>query len=431
MKAARRHGARRPAWLPVALWLFASLLMVLAGLVAWLNLRGESSIEATEVDLRNAAVIERGAYLARAGNCVGCHTATGGATLAGGRAVGTPFGVVVAPNITPDASTGIGHWTSADFWRAMHHGRSKDGRLLYPAFPYPSFTKVTREDADAIYAYLMSMPAVDQPRPPHGLRFPYNTQAALALWRALYFRPGALPPAAGRSDAWQRGRYLVQGLGHCAACHSARNALGGTSLNAEFAGGLMPDASWYAPSLASPREGGLQRWPRHDVVALLQTGVAPGASVAGPMAEVVFSSTQYLTAPDLDAMAQYLSTIDVREAPEPEPRRAGSDQLARGAEVYRQHCAACHGRAGEGAAGLYPALAGNRAVVLPPPHNVVQMIRHGGFAPTTAGNPRPFGMPPYGQLLSNEEIADVATFVRQSWGNDAGAVSPLDVLRLE
>lgn len=405
--------------------------VLLAGLVAWLNVRGESAIEASVVDLGDAALIERGAYLARAGNCMGCHTVTGGASFAGGRAVDTPFGAVMAPNITPDIKTGIGHWSSADFWRAMHHGRSQDGRLLYPAFPYPSFTHVTRADSDALFAYLRSMPAVSQANLPHRLAFPYNTQAALAVWRALYFSPGELTPEPQRGADWNRGRYLVQGLGHCAACHSGRNALGGTSLNTEFAGGLMPDATWYAPSLASPHEAGVQRWPREDVVRLLQTGVAPGASVSGPMAEVVFSSTQYLSATDLGAMAQYLATIPIREAEAPEPQRPEVGVLTRGAKVYGQQCASCHGEAGRGVAGLYPALAGNRAVVLATTNNVVQMIRHGGFAPTTAGNPRPFGMPPYGQALNDQEIAAVATFIRQSWGHAANPVSPLDVLRVK
>jgi mono/diheme cytochrome c family protein len=180
---------------------------------------------------------------------------------------------------------------------------------LYPAFPYPSFTQVSREDSDALYAYLRSVPAVEKSNAPHALRFPYSTQAALAVWRALYFRPGAFEPDAGQSTDWNRGKYLTHGLGHCAACHSDRNVFGGTRVNAEFAGGLMPDASWYAPSLASPNEAGVQRWSRDQVVRLLKDGVSAHASVSGPMAEVVFTSTQYLTDQDLDAMARYLASI--------------------------------------------------------------------------------------------------------------------------
>lgn len=425
MSVVRRRGLR------VALALLV-LLVLLGALVWWLNVRGESSIKDSPSTVpAAAAIVERGAYLARAGNCMGCHTVIGGASFAGGRGIDTPFGVVVAPNITPDVKSGLGNWTSSEFWRAMHHGRSKDGRLLYPAFPYPSFTHVTREDSDALFAYLRSVPAVERANDPHGLRFPYNSQAALAVWRALYFRPGDFKAEPGQNADWNRGKYLVQGLGHCAACHSGRNFLGGISLNTEFAGGLMPDATWYAPSLASPHEAGVQRWARQDVVKLLKAGVAAGATVSGPMAEVVFSSTQYMTEKDLEAMAQYLTTIPTREVDVPEHTRANADVLARGDKLYSQNCASCHGDAGQGTPSLYPALAGNRAVTLGTTNNVVQMIRHGGFAPTTAGNPRPFGMPPYGQALNGDEIAAVATFIRQSWGNTANPVSALDVVHVK
>jgi len=393
-KLARRIGA-----------IVLVLALMLAALVAWLNVRGELPLEAGGPTAPpSSEAIARGSYLARAGNCMGCHTTTGGAAFAGGRGVETPFGIVVAPNITPDAKTGIGNWSASEFWRSLHHGRSKDGRLLYPAFPYPSFTHVSREDSDALYA--------------------------LAVWRALYFRPGGFEPDAGQSSDWNRGKYLTQGLGHCAACHSGRNFLGATRLNAEFAGGLMPDATWYAPSLASPNEAGVQRWSREQVVRLLKDGVSAHASASGPMAEVVFTSTQHLTEQDLDAMARYLASIPVSEEPRTEPRRADAETMLAGSKVYEQHCAACHGDRGQGVPAMYPALAGNRAVTLASHNNLVRGIRRGGFMPTTAGNRQPFGMPPYGQVLNDNEIAAVATFMRQSWGNSAAPVSALDVLRV-
>lgn len=418
-----------------ARWVGAGVLVLCASFaaaVAWLEVRDESSTnESADAGASATALIEQGAYLARAGNCMGCHTAAGGASFAGGRGIDTPFGVVMAPNITPDARTGIGRWTTVDFWRAMHQGRSRDGRLLYPAFPYPSYTYVTRQDANALFAYLRSLTPVEQPNAPHALRFPFNLQPVLALWRALYFRPGEFEAERPQGADWNRGKYLVQGLGHCAACHSGRDMLGGIRPGAVLTGGLMPDERWYAPSLSSPTEAGVQRWHRADVVKLLKTGVAAGASVSGPMAEVIFSSTQHLNERDLDAMAQYLASIPVRAPEAPAFKPASRDVLARGDKVYARHCADCHGDAGLGVAGLYPALAGNRAVTLTTAHNVVQMIRHGGFAPTTAGNPRPFGMPPYGQVLDDLEIAAVATFIRQSWGNAANEVSTLDVLRVK
>lgn len=412
--------------------LFLALAVLLGAMVAWLNVRGELALE-TSVPTAPASseVTARGAYLARAGNCMGCHTTTAGPEFAGGRGIDTPFGIVFAPNITPDPKTGIGSWSADEFWRSLHHGRSKDGRLLYPAFPYPSFTQVSREDSDALYAFLRSVPAVDRANTPHALRFPYSTQAALAVWRALYFRPGGFEPDPGQSAEWNRGKYLTQGLGHCAACHSGRNLLGASSLSAQLGGGLMANGAWYAPSLASPSEAGVQRWPREQVVRLLKDGVSAHASVSGPMAEVVFNSTQHLTEEDLDAMARYLATLPVVEEPPARPSPASEEMMVAGKQVYEQHCAACHGDRGQGVPGMYPALAGNRAVTMASHINLVQQIRQGGFSPTTAGNRQPFGMPPYGQVLSNDEMAAVATFVRQSWGHAAAPVSPLDVLRVK
>jgi mono/diheme cytochrome c family protein len=412
--------------------LCATGLIVLPGLlVAWSNGRGEAAVDAPAAAvLASPARIEHGAYLARAGNCMGCHSGAGAAEFAGGRGIDTPFGTVFAPNITPDPQTGIGNWSAGDFWRAMHHGRSRDGRLLYPAFPYPSYTNVTRDDSDALYAYLRSVKPVQQANKAHDLPFPYNTQAALAVWRVLFFSPGTIEAEPAKGAQWNRGRYLVDALAHCAACHSARNFLGATSLNAAFAGGLMPDKAWYAPSLANPAEAGLQHWSREEAVKLLRSGVSTQAGVSGPMAEVVYSSTQFLTERDVNAMVEYLASIPVRPVEKIDHPRASSDAMGRGAKIYEQQCASCHGDRGQGAFSIYPALAGNRALLVESPNNLVQIIRKGGFLPSTAGNPRPFGMPPFEQVLSGEDIAAVATYVRQSWGNSAAAVSAFDVHRV-
>lgn len=422
---------RRPGW---GRWLPGVLvpLALLAALVAWLNVRGEAAVTQgpPHAEPADPGTLARGAYLVRAGNCMGCHTVVGGAEFAGGVGVETPFGTVFAPNITPDAKTGIGNWSSSEFWRAMHHGRSKDGRLLYPAFPYPSYTKLTRQDSDALYAYLRSVEPVEQAKKAHQLPFPYNTQAALAVWRALFFQAGEFESEPQESAEWNRGKYLVDALSHCAACHSGRNFLGATSVNAEFAGGLMPDQTWYAPSLASPDEAGVQKWPRGQVVKLLKNGVSAHGAVAGPMADVVYTSTQYLSAQDLAAMADYLAAIPVREPKRKEVVRASSEVMSRGAKIYEQQCASCHGDMGQGMPSMYPALAGNRDVMLGSPNNLVQIIRKGGFAPATRGNPQPFGMPPFKQILSGEDIAAVATYVRQSWGNSAPPVSAFDVDRV-
>ena len=189
-----------------------------------------------------SALVERGAYLARVGNCAACHTARGGLPYAGGRPLATPFGTVFAGNLTPDADTGLGRWSSDAFWRAMHQGQSRDGRLLVPAFPYDSTTRVTREDSDALHAFLMSLPPVNQAATPHALRWPYNTQLALAAWRAMYFEPQAFEVDTSQSAEWNRGAYLVQGLGHCAACHATRDALGGVGAGRDYSGGAAARA---------------------------------------------------------------------------------------------------------------------------------------------------------------------------------------------
>jgi len=376
------------------------------------------------------AQVARGAYLARLGNCAGCHTAPGGAAYAGGRGIETPFGTVYAGNLTPDAATGIGAWSADDFWRALHHGRSRDGRLLYPAFPYTSYTQVTRADADALHAYLRSLPAVQQPHRPHALRFPYRTQAALAVWRALYFTPGRPMEDPARGAEWNRGAYLVNGLGHCAACHAPRNALGATREATALGGGRVAGQPWYAPALDRADEAGMASWPLEDVVALLTTGVAPRATVAGPMAEVVFRGTQYLTDADARAIAVYLRALPQRAPagadPAPPPPAA---TLARGAQVYERHCTQCHGAQGQGEPGAFAALAGNRAVQLADPGNLLRMLLQGGYPPATAGHPRPHGMPPFQRVLDDEELAAVATYVRNAWGNRAPGVGTIDAYR--
>jgi mono/diheme cytochrome c family protein len=404
-------------------------------LLVGLNLRGEAPVPSTPTAFQSTPQqVERGRYLALAGNCAGCHTTRGGAAYAGGLAIDTPFGTIYSTNLTP-AAQGLAGWTSAHFWRAMHNGRSKDGRFLYPAFPYPNFTKVTRDDSDAIYAFLRSIAPADAPNRPHKLRFPYNMQAALAVWRALSFTPGTFVVDAGKPAEWNRGAYLVDGLGHCIACHGSRNLLGATENKLGLSGGLIPVENWYAPSLTSTREAGMADWGQQDVVALLKNGTSPRGAVLGPMAEVVYQSTQYLSDADLSAMASHLQTlpptvsagenIALPASPRP-PRDART--MARGERIFDQRCAYCHGDAGQGAQDAYPPLAGSRAVNMSRPINLIQMVRHGGFLPATAGNPRPYGMPAFGHLLDDGEIAAVLTYVRASWGNDAKAVSAQDLM---
>ncbi len=368
----------------------------------------------------------RGGYLVAAGDCVACHSARGGAPFAGGRAIETPFGTVYSTNITPDAATGIGRWTQEEFWRALHEGRSRDGRLLYPAFPYPNFTQVTRADADAMYEYLRTVPAVAQANTPHAVRFPYSTQAALAAWRAVFFREGTFQPDEARSVEWNRGAYLVRGLGHCDACHASRNVLGAVSHSLDLGGGLIPMQNWYAPALTA---GGGAPWHADELVALLSSGISRRGSAMGPMAEVVYRSTQHLSAADARAIAAYLQSAPAPAKASRDGKAASAQVLERGASVYGEQCAQCHGDQGQGAFPAYPALAGNPSVTSPVAANAIKAVLHGGYPPATAANPRPYGMAPYVGRLSDQDIAAVLSYIRAAWGNDAGAVSTVDIER--
>lgn len=371
--------------------------------------------------------LERGSYLARIGNCLACHTARGGAPATGGRALTTDYGTVFSSNLTPDPDTGIGRWSAQAFWRALHHGRSLDGRLLVPAFPYTHTTLLTRADSDALFTYFSSLPPATAAAPAHQLRWPYNSQLALAVWRALYFTPGSFTPEPQRDTAWNQGAYLVRGVAHCSACHTPRNALGGADWK-DLSGGLMPAQGWWAPSLLDPAEAGVQNAHAQDVMRLLQTGTSALGQASGPMAEVVLHGTRHLSDTDAQAITTYLQALPTQTQPRPSgERRASASSLERGASVYEQHCASCHGTQGEGIPGAYPPLAGNRAVTMGPVHNLLQAVLHGGFAPATPGNPRPFGMPPFVLELSERDIADVLSHIRQAWGNTAGEVSPQTV----
>ncbi len=379
-----------------------------------------------------AASGPRGQMLARQGNCIHCHTAPGGATLAGGRRIDTPFGSVYSGNLTPDAQTGLGRWSRDDFWQALHHGRSRDGRYLSPAFPYTNFTWVSREDSDALFDWLQSLAPVQRAPTANTLRWPFGTATALGVWRSLYFKPETFLANAAKSAQWNRGAYLARGLGHCDACHAERNALGGVERPQALGGGLVQALNWYAPSLADPRDGGLQSLTHESAVQLLKAGVTAGHQASGPMAEVVQHSLQYWSEADLSALATYLRDLPAPPVGPPAARRtaATADSATAGASVYRKHCAQCHGEKGEGVPKAYVALAGNRAVNATQAVNLVQTVLRGGFAPATTGNPRPFGMPPFAQILSDADIAAVLSYVRMAWGNSGAEVSAPEVDRL-
>ncbi|WP_313623583.1 cytochrome c [Achromobacter sp.] len=404
--------------------------LVVLGSLYWLGTREDSSTGPAGAAADGAGLIERGRYLALAGNCMACHTSRGGKALAGGTPIPTPFGTVYGPNITPDTDTGIGAWTADDFWQALHNGKSRDGSLLYPAFPYTEYTRVTRSDSDALFAYLRSVAPVRQPNRPPEMDFPYDQRALLAAWRALYFKPGVQEPDPGQSVEWNRGRYLVEGLGHCAACHTPRNSLGATRSSQALSGGVIPMLNWYAPPLTNDMHAGMGRWTAQDIATLLKTGISAHSTVSGPMAEVVLGSTQHLTDDDALAIGVYIKSLPATPpASEARPAGATPAALELGGKIYSQQCAQCHQPDGKGSGLAWPALAGNPTVTAPSPVNAIRMVLDGGYAPATTSNPRPHGMPPFGQILSDNDIAMLVSYIRNSWGNQAGGVTALEVKR--
>ncbi len=400
------------------------------GTLYWQGTRDDPSTGPAVAARSNSQLVEHGRYLATAGNCMACHTAQTGKPYAGGAAVPTPFGTIYGPNITPDTQTGIGAWSTEDFWQALHNGKSRDGSLLYPAFPFTEYTRITRADADALYAFLKTVEPVKQASRPPELEFPYNQRPLMAFWRALYFNPGVQAADDKQSLQWNRGRYLVNGVGHCAACHAPRNELGATRADAGLSGGTIPMLGWYAPPLTGDTVAGLGKWSTQDIAALLKTGVSAHSTASGPMAEVVLGSSQHLSDDDALAIGVYLKTLDAAPS---SASRAGSPpsqtSLDLGGKLYTQHCAQCHQASGKGSDGAWPALAGNPSVNAPSPANAIRMVLDGGFAPASAANSRPHGMPPFGQMLSDSDIALLVTYIRNSWGNKAGAVASLDVNR--
>ncbi|WP_213950115.1 c-type cytochrome [Luteibacter sp. dw_328] len=379
---------------------------------------------------QDTSIVARGEYLARASDCIACHSNPGDKPFGGGRPMSTPFGTLYSPNISPDRATGIGAWTADEFYNMMRTGRSRSGMLLYPAMPFAAYTKMTRPDIDAIFAYLKTVPPVHRPNTAQDLRFPYNNRTLLLGWRTLYFTEGEYKPDPSKSSDWNRGAYLVEGPGHCAMCHTAINALGGSSASAAYQGGLIPMQYWYAPSLTSNHEAGLGDWSIADISDLLQAGVSARGAVYGPMAEVVHNSLQYLSDADIRAMAVYLKALPATGASSAPTQAEVQDKLRLfplGKKIYAAQCATCHGMQGEGKGSDFPPLAGNQSIQMTSSVNPIRMVLNGGYPPGTIRNPRPYGMPPFAQGLSDEEVAAVVTYIRTAWNNRGTAVTDADV----
>jgi mono/diheme cytochrome c family protein len=376
---------------------------------------------AAAADDRADAVVARGKALTDAGDCAGCHTADASRPFAGGREIPTPFGTIYSPNLTPDRDTGIGAWSDDDFYRAMHDGVAPDGTRYYPAFPYPYFTRLTRSDVLAIKAYLATLPAVRNTRRAAELKWPLNHRIVMRGWNLLFFRPATFQPDPAQNDVWNRGAYLVNGPGHCGACHTPKNFLGADRSSKPFEGGAVD--GWYAPRLAAAARSGLASWSLDDIKNYLKTGRSEKSYAAGPMADVVRSSTSKLADADIHAIATYLKSLPAG-SPEPAVAAPASSQMRAGEKVYRETCSACHELDGEGSPGIFPPLPRNSNLQVSNPASIIRIVLDGAVSVTTAQLPNPATMPAYAGKMSNEEIAAVVTYMRNAWGNAASPVTP-------
>jgi mono/diheme cytochrome c family protein len=374
-----------------------------------------------EAQTPSPEVIARGKALAEAADCAGCHTADPAKPLAGGKRIDTPFGAIWSPNLTPDRDTGLGDWSDDEFYRALHDGVARNGTRYYPAFPYPYFTRITRDDVLAIRAWLATLTPVRNTAPPPQLRWPLNFRAVMRGWNLLFFRPGALENNPQQSDQWNRGAYLVQGAAHCGACHTPKNLLGADRLGEAFGGGLVQ--GWFAPRLDAADRSGLKSWSVDDIVEYLQGGRNGKSHAGGLMAEVVVNSTSKMSDADVRAIAVYLKDLGPGAA-EPEIATPPAEQMADGARIYRGACIACHEADGSGSPRVYPPLPRNANLQAADPSSTLRIILDGAQTLTTPRAPNSGSMPAYARKLTDQEIADVATYVRNAWGNAAPAVTP-------
>jgi len=381
--------------------------------------------------------VERGEYLVRAANCVSCHTAPGGAVFGGGLPFPTDFGTIYSTNITPDKETGIGNWSFEQFDAAMRRGVRPNGEHLYPAFPYTNFTKIDDADMKALYAYFMSLKPVHAPAKQNEMAFPFSQRSLMGVWKALFLKEGQYVPDPKQSAQWNRGAYLVEALAHCGACHTPRNLLGAEKESAAYTGGTLAEHDEErgavrrgAPNLTQA-PWGLGAWTEEDIASYLKNGISEHARLMGTMNEVVLNSTRHLTDEDTHAIAVYFKSL---KPAGPAPAKPSESVMALGAKQYDIHCGTCHLPSGLGSEETGPPLKGSAFAQSPDPSSFIDLVINGPRRPVEAPSDkwlRPWeGMKPFGQKLSDEQAAALLTYVRNSWGNAAPAVSPEEVDRM-
>ena len=410
--------------------------------IATLALLGSATLQAADVD--QPALVKQGEYLARAGDCVACHTAKGGKPFAGGLAMETPIGVIYSTNITPD-KTGIGDYSFEDFDQAVRHGVAKNGSTLYPAMPFPSYARVSDADMQALYAYFMQGVApVAQANKDSDIPWPLSMRWPLTAWRWMFApKVEVQQPNIGADPVVSRGAYLVEGLGHCGACHTPRaltmqeKALSAND-GSSFLSGSAPLEGWIAKSLRGDHKDGLGSWSEEQLVQFLKTGRSDRSAVFGGMSDVVVHSMQYMSQDDLTAIARYLKSLpanDPADQPHAYDKQVAEalwkgDDSKPGAAVYIDNCAACHRTDGHGYTRVFPALAGNPVLQSEDATSLIHIVLKGGTLPATHTAPSTFTMPAFAWRLSDQEVADVVNFIRTSWGNQGSKVKAGDVADL-
>ena len=372
------------------------------------------------------SVISRGRYLAAAADCSACHTKPGAQPFAGGEAVPTPFGTIYAPNITFDDATGIGSWTEQDFYRALHSGIDDEGNHLYPAMPYNYYTRMPASDVAAIYAYLKTVAPVHHDVRGPDLAWPFSWRWLMTFWDWVFFDEGTFQPASGKPAAWNRGAYLVNGPGHCGACHTPSNWFGAPETDRTLQGNETDN--WFAPMLTGNARRGIGRWTERDIVAFLKTGGTRETGAYGPMTDVVEDSTSKLTDADLMDIAKYLKSLPAAQTAQPES--PGGQMMAAGKQIFDAQCAACHTMDGDGIASTFPSLKGNAVVQSDDPASAIHVVLTGVQAARTRDRPTGHAMPAFDWKLTDPEVAAVVTYIRNGWGNAASPVSASDVSNL-
>jgi mono/diheme cytochrome c family protein len=371
----------------------------------------------------DAAQLARGQYLVAAGDCMSCHLRDGGEPFAGGLGLNTPFGVIYSSNITSDAQTGIGAWTSEQFHQAMHDGKGIHGENLYPAFPYPWFRLASRADDDAILSFLKTTPAVHYTPPENHLPFPLNIRSAVGAWNMLFLDSHEYQTDPGQSAEWNRGAYLVNGLGHCGGCHTPKNMLGADKSKQFLRGGDLD--TWVAPDLTGNARTGLGDWNLDDITEYLHTGRNARAAAGGPMADVITYSTSLMSDEDRHAIATYLKSQPA--SPVVAASTPDIEAIRRGAEIYSDACTSCHLENGVGQSRLFPPLGHDAVLQQADPAGLLHLILAGTQIGTSASRPSPLSMPSFAWKLSDQEIADVATYIRNSWSNQAAPIAESEV----